>query len=62
MAVFYSSIKHYKLSGAEGEEDIRDSQEPFWTILHRMTIIVSLIIVQKVLSNYMELRGGKRTL
>ena len=34
VAACYSSIKHHKLkSGAEGEEEIEDSQEPLRIIL-----------------------------
>ena len=41
MEVFYSSIKHHKLKrrgavGAEGEEEIGDSQEPLRIILLAM--------------------------
>ena len=42
MAAYYSSIKHHKLkSGAEGEEEIEDSQEPLRIILSIYQLCVS---------------------
>ena len=42
MAACYSSIKHHKLkSGAEGKEEIGDSQEPLRIILYINQLCVS---------------------
>ena len=56
MTACYSSIKHHKLkSGAEGKEEIRDSQEQLRIILYIYQLCVSYGLKKKGMHNFISI-------